>query len=86
MDKVLEVVVVATIVIVIGAIMAYLVNDEASSFDEFVSDQRGESQEELDRVRAGCNEQESWSDCFNEDGCSPDAGIDEYTPSDCLAD
>lgn len=36
MDKTLEIVVAAAIVIAIGAIAAYLVNDEASSFSDFV--------------------------------------------------
>ncbi|EHK02220.1 hypothetical protein HRED_05294 [Candidatus Haloredivivus sp. G17] len=36
MDKTLEIVVAAAIVIAIGAIAAYLVNDEASSFSDFI--------------------------------------------------
>lgn len=39
MDKTLEIVVAAAVIVVIGAIAAYLVNSEASSFSDFIGGQ-----------------------------------------------
>lgn len=49
MDKTLEIVVAAAIVIAIGAIAAYLVNDEASSFSGWVGEETQESECRLER-------------------------------------
>jgi hypothetical protein len=39
MDKTLEIVVAAAVIVVIGAIAAYMVNSEASSFSDFIGGQ-----------------------------------------------
>lgn len=39
MDKTLEIVVAAAVIVVIGAIAAYLVNSEATSFSDFIGTQ-----------------------------------------------
>jgi len=49
MDKTLEIVVAAAIVIAIGAIAAYLVNDEATSFSDFIGEETEESKCQLER-------------------------------------
>jgi hypothetical protein len=85
MDKTLEIVVAAAIVIAIGAIAAYLVNDEASSFSEFIGGetdsarcdllqnrfQNAESDQEQQDIRSKINELD---ECSAPTGDSPNNG------------
>lgn len=70
MDKTLEIVVAAAVIVVIGAIAAYLVNSEASNFSEFLG---GESDgAKCDLYQGSDRDKYMANDCHLEEQFQPD--------------
>ncbi len=80
MDKTIEIVLAAVVVVFISAILMFMVSGESSEFTDFIGDQTGESQCELYEARcdiesaedAGCPDVNSWSsECQQEEPEEP---------------
>lgn len=82
MDKTIEVVLVAVVVIATAAIMLFIVTGESGNFSDFVSEQISGAEEDLESHQGvNCGELDA-SACSSQPGCSWNAGLGGCTSAD----